>query len=375
MAVSKEKNGTYKVQYYRTNLDGTRTLTTKRGFTKKSEAEVFDCEMKKRSRKKKIDVGAMFLEDFINQLYFPHIENNLKEKSVINKKNVINEHILNVKNKHISSFKNMKLREITAKAIEDWQIAKQREGYSKAYLLSMRKELSAILNFAMRRYNWEDNPSKNVPRMGKFDTRVRKDDWWTVDEFDTFISGIDKESRYYVIWNVLFYSGIRLGELLALKKMDVSVDNSCIYIDETYVRLNQKDILTDPKTDSSNRVVYLPPDTMDILENYLYKHPDIQECDRIFPIGHRAVEQAFARRIKKTNLRYITVHCLRHSHTAYLISLKSYSMSVISKRLGHKNEKITSQVYAHVYDSDAMDVAKGMQKDMDKRKCKKGSNF
>ena len=152
MAVTKEKNGTYKVQYYRTNLDGTRTLTTKRGFTRKSEAEVFDCEMKKRSRKKKIDVGAMFLEDFINQLYFPHIENNLKEKSVINKKNVINEHILNVKNKPISSFKNMKLREITAKAIEDWQIAKQKEDYSKAYLLSMRKELSAVLNFAMNRY-------------------------------------------------------------------------------------------------------------------------------------------------------------------------------------------------------------------------------
>ena len=374
MAVTKEKNGTYKVQYYRTNLDGTRTLTTKRGFTRKSEAEVFDCEMKKRSRKKKIDVGAMFLEDFINQLYFPHIENNLKEKSVINKKNVINEHILNVKNKPISSFKNMKLREITAKAIEDWQIAKQKEDYSKAYLLSMRKELSAVLNFAMNRYGWEDNPSKNVPRMGEFDTSVRKDDWWTIDEFDTFISQIDKDSRYYVIWNVLFYSGIRLGELLALKREDVSVDNSCIYIDETYARLNQKDILTDPKTDSSKRVVYLPSDTIGILGNYLHKHPDIQECDRIFPIGHRAVEKAFARAIKKSNLRYITVHCLRHSHTAYLLSLNSFSMSVISKRLGHKNEKITSQVYAHVYNSDAMNVAKGMQKNMYMRKSKKENN-
>ncbi len=374
MAVSKEKNGTYKVQYYRTNFDGKRVLTTKRGFTKKSEAEFFDCTMKKRNKKGKIDVSTMLLADFINQIYFPYMEGQLKLKSMITKQNVINEHILNVKNKPITSFKNMKLRDITEDTIETWQKAKQKEGYSDGYLLSMRKELSAVLNFAMKKYGWEDNPSKNVPRMGKFNKRVRKDDWWTIEEFDTFISGINKESRYYVIWNVLFYSGIRLGELLALKRVDISKENSCIYINETYVRLNKQDIFSTPKTESSERVVYLPPDTMDILQGYLDNNPDIQESDRLFPISHRAVEKAFERAIKKTNLRYITVHCLRHSHTAYLISLNSFNMSVISQRLGHKDETITSQVYAHVYNRDAMDVAQVMQKNICARKGEKESN-
>lgn len=373
MAVSKDKNGTYKVQYYRTNFDGKRVLTTKRGFTKKRDAEIFDCKMKK-SKKDKIDVSSMLLEDFINQLYFPYMENELKYKSIVNKRNVINTHILNVKNKPIASFKNMKLRDITSDAIVAWQNAKKKEGYSESYLLSIRKELSAVLNFATKEYKWEDNPSKNVKRMGKFNKRVRKDDWWTVDEFDTFIAGVDKRSKYYVIWNVLFYSGIRLGELLAMKRNDISMEHNCIYIDETYARLKKEDIFSTPKSESSDRVVYLPPDTMDILKTYLDKHPDIQGDDRVFPLTHRAVEKAFGKAIEKGNLRYITVHCLRHSHTAYLISLNSFNMSVISQRLGHKDETITSQVYAHVYNRDAMDVAQVMQKNISDRKNKEESN-
>lgn len=374
MAVSKEKNGTYKVQYYHTNVEGKRVLTTKRGFTKKSEAEFFDCEMKKRSKKGRIDVSGMLISDFINKFYFPTMEVTLKKKSLITKRNLIDTHILNVKNKKVASFKGMKLRDITAEAISTWQKSKRTEGYSEGYLLSIRKELSAVLNFAERQYHWEDNPSASVPRMGKFNKRVRKDDWWTVDEFDTFISTVDKDSMYYVIWNVLFYSGIRLGELLALKMKDISFKLNCIYVDETYARLEKQDLFTTPKTETSERVVYLPLETMKILKGYIEKQPNIQEEDRVFPIVHRTVEKAFARDIAKANVRYITVHCLRHSHTAYLISLNSFSMSVISQRLGHKDETITSQVYAHVYNKDAMDVASVMQNNMCIRKEKEEGN-
>lgn len=368
MAVYKETNGTYKVVYYHTNFDGKRVMSTKRGFTKKGEADLFDCEMKKRNKSKKIDVSGMLLADFINKYYFPAMEGELKTKSLITKRHLIDTHILNVKSKPIASFKGMKLRDITADAIITWQKAKKNEGYSDGYLLSMRKELSAVLNFAERQYNWIDNPSASVPRMGKFNKRVRKDDWWTIDEFDAFISTVDVNSRYYIIWNVLFYSGIRLGELLALKRRDVDSKMGAIIVDETYARLERQDMFSTPKTENSDRVVYLPVDVMELLTNYLEMHPDIQGNDRIFPISHRAVEQAFARHIEKSNSRYITVHCLRHSHCAYLISLNAFSMSVISQRLGHKDETITSQVYAHIYDKDAMDVAQVLQANIGTRK-------
>lgn len=368
MAVYKEKNGTYKVVYYHTNYDGKRVMSTKRGFTKKGEAESFDCEMKKRNKSKKVDVSGMLLADFINKYYFPAMEGELKTKSIITKRHLIDTHILNVRSKSIASFKGMKLRDITADAIITWQKAKQKEGYSEGYLLTMRKELSAILNFAEKKYQWPDNPSATVPRMGKFNKRVRKDAWWTVDEFDAFIATVDKNSRYYIIWNVLFYSGIRLGELLALKKKDIDRSTNSITVDETYARIEKQDVFSTPKTEESDRVIYLPVEIMELLTNYLDKYPEIQEDDRIFPICHRAVEQAFARHIKKSKSKYITVHCLRHSHCAYLMSLKSLSLSVISQRLGHKDEIITSQVYAHVYNKDAMNVAQVLQNDMSQRK-------
>ena len=373
MAVSKEKNGTYKVQYYHTNLEGKRVLTTKRGFVKKRDAEIFDSEMKKRS-KTKIDVSGMLLSDFINQYYFPAMQGELKTKTLITKRNVIDEHILNVQNKEIASFKNMKLRDITAEALREWQNAKKKEGYSDGYLLTMRKELSSVLNYAEKQYHWIDNPSKEVPRMGKFNKRVRKDDWWTIDEYETFISAIDKNTIYYVIWNVLFYSGIRLGELLALRKADIDIERNCIYINETYARLKKQDLITSPKTENSERVVYIPQEIMKMVQEYMEKHPDINSNDRVFPIVHRTVEKAFARDIKKSDVRYITVHCLRHSHTAYLISLNTFSMSVISERLGHKDETITSQVYSHVYNKNAMDVAQVMQDNMLVRKSIEESN-
>lgn len=368
MAVYKEKNGTYKVMYYHINFDGKRVMSTKRGFTKKSEADFFDCEMKKRNKSKKMDVSGMLLSDFINKFYFPAKEGELKLKSLMTKRNIIDTHILNVNCNPVASFKNMRLRDITADEIILWQKAKQKEGHSESYLLSMRKELSAVLNFAEKRYNWLDNPSASVPRMGKFNDRVRKDEWWTIDEFDAFISTVDIDSRYYLIWNILFYTGIRLGELLALTRYDVDRKLSAIYIDETYARLNKQDIVTTPKTENSVRTIYLPSDIMELLTNYLDIHPDIQGDDRIFSISHRAVEQAFARHIKKSNSRYITVHCLRHSHCAFLISLNSFGMSVISTQMGHKGENVTSQVYAHIYDKDAMNVARVIQEVIAKRK-------
>lgn len=375
MAIYKEKNGTYKVVYYHTNFEGERVMSTKRGFAKKSEAEFFDCKMKRRNKSKQKDISGMMLEDFVNKYYFPAMEGQLKVKSLITKRHLIDTHILNVNNKPIASFKNKRLRDITVDEIINWQKEKQREkqdkghkkGYSDGYLLSMRKELSAILNYAEKQYGWLKNPSVSVPRMGKFNKRVRKDDWWTIDEFDAFIDTVDKNSRYYIIWNVLFYSGIRLGELLALKRKDIDSKMGAIIVDETYARLEKQDMFSTPKTENSDRIVYLPNDVMDLLTNYLSMHPDIQDNDRIFPICHRAVEQAFARHIKKSNSRYITVHCLRHSHCAYLISL-GVSMSVISVRMGHKDEIVTSQVYAHVYNKDAMDVAQVLQVNMNSRK-------
>ena len=91
--------------------------------------------------------------------------------------------------------------------------------------------------------------------MGKPD--ADKLDFWTKEEYDKFISTIEVESRYYVIFEILFWTGIREGELLALTKSDVDFQNNRMSITKTYYRTERRDVITAPKTEQSVRVIEL----------------------------------------------------------------------------------------------------------------------
>lgn len=92
--------------------------------------------------------------------------------------------------------------------------------------------------------------------MGKSD--ADKLNFWTEDEYDCFISGIDRESKYYVIFEIFFWTGCREGEMLALTKEDVDFENNQISITKTYYRTERRDIITSPKTEQSVRVIDIP---------------------------------------------------------------------------------------------------------------------
>lgn len=83
---------------------------------------------------------------------------------------------------------------------------------------------------------------------------------WIFDkeEYDKFISSIESGSRYYVIFEILFWTGIREGELLALTKSDVDFQNNRMNITKTYYRTERRDVITAPKTEQSVRVIELP---------------------------------------------------------------------------------------------------------------------
>ncbi len=90
--------------------------------------------------------------------------------------------------------------------------------------------------------------------MGKPD--ADKLDFWTKEEYDKFISTIEVESRYYVIFEILFWTGIREGELLALTKSDVDFQNNRMSITKTYYQTERRDVITAPKQETicaSNR--------------------------------------------------------------------------------------------------------------------------
>ena len=114
-------------------------------------------------------------------------------------------------NKHIVPyFGTRKMNEITPAEIIQWQNTIQEKGYSKTYERMIQNQLNALFNHAQKIYNLKENPCKKVKKMGKSD--ANKLEFWTKAEYDSFIAGIEPESEDYLIFEILFWTGIREGD-------------------------------------------------------------------------------------------------------------------------------------------------------------------
>ena len=175
--------------------------------------------------------------------------------------------------------------------------------------------------------------------MGKPD--ADKLNFQTKEEYDSFIVTIDKKDRYYVLFEILFWTGMREGELLALTQKDVDFDNNQINITKTYYRTNKMDVITAPKTEQSVRTIDIPEFLKNEIRDYvnrLYKYPD---DERIFPVVAEPVQHKMKNHIEKAGVKKIRVHDLRHSHVVYLIH-QGVEPLMIKERLGHKDIKSRS---------------------------------
>lgn len=288
----------------------------------------------------------MQMNKFID-IYFSDKRNELKESSMRNKRHMMNKHIL-------PYFSTKKLNEITPADIIQWQKIIQEKNLSKTYERMIQNQINALFNHAQRIYNLKENPCKKVKRMGKSD--ADKLDFWTKEEYDTFISGVDKRNEDYLMFEILFWTGIREGELLALTLSDFDMSNNLLHINKTYHRINGKDVISTPKTDNSVRTIIIPNFLKKEVQKYIGQHYGLPENERLFPILARTLQKRLKKYEEKSGVKPIRVHDLRHSHVAYLIN-QGVEPLIIKERLGHKNIQITLNTYGHLYPSRQKEIA------------------
>lgn len=249
-------------QYYTTVMGGKKKQVKKRGFLTKRDA----LDYERQQKLKKTGVIDMKLKTFAEK-YFEDKETELKERTIQNKRYLMEQHI-------IPYFGEMKMTEITPSDILEWQKEMSKKGFSESYLRMIQNQLTALFTHAVKIYDMEINPIKKVKRMGRSDTR--KIDFWTIDEYQKFIATIDSDDKYYLMFEILFWTGCREGELLALTISDFNFSKNQMNIDKTYYRAKGKDIITEPKTDQSVRTVDIPQFLADEVKNYidrLYGYP------------------------------------------------------------------------------------------------------
>ena len=348
MAVYKEKEtGTWRVLYRYTDWTGEKKQTQKRGFKTKREALAWEREQ---LDKKTADLDMTF-KSFI-ELYTADMQTRLKENTWGTKEHII-------RTKLLPYFGKLKMCNITAQQIITWQNEllsyKDKNGkpYSPVYLKTIQSQMSAIFNHAVRYYNLRENPCQKAGGMGKKKNREML--FWTKKEYLKFSEAMMEKPQSFYAFEMLYWCGIREGELLALTPADFDFEACTVIINKSYQRMKGEDVITTPKTEKSNRTITMPQFLADEMQDYLKMLYGVQPGDRIFTITKSYLHHEMDRGAKQAGVKRIRIHDIRHSAVSLLIDM-GFSAAAIADRVGHESIDITYN-YAHLFPSKQVEMA------------------
>ncbi|MFQ9932975.1 MAG: tyrosine-type recombinase/integrase [Lachnospiraceae bacterium] len=315
----------------------------KRGFATKKDAQQWERDFLQKQSASMDMKFASFVE-----VYFEDKAPRLKERSIMTKRTLF-------ETKIIPYFGEKQMNEITVVDIIKWQNALLNQDYKPTYLRMIQNQITALFNHAEKFYDLKDNPCKKVDKMGR--SNAKELNFWTKDEYEQFIQCFSPdEEMYQIIFQMLFWLGCRVGELLALTSQDIDFENGTVNISKTYYRRNQTDYITPPKTESSNRKITIPKFLAEEMKDFVDRQYGLTPEDRIFPITDRAIQKKMKQKTEQAKLKPIRVHDLRHSHIALLIE-KGMQPLVIAQRVGHDSVNTTMNIYGHLYPNKQKEVA------------------
>ena len=348
MAIYKEeKTNTWRVIYRYTDWTGERKQSQKRGFKTKREAQIWEREQ---LNKATADLDMTF-DSFVEQ-YTADMQTRIKENTWATKEHII-------RTKIIPYFGKQKMSSITAQQIITWQNElmnyKDENGksLSPVYLKTINNQLSAIFNHAVKYYNLRENPCKKAGSMGKKKNREML--FWTKEEYLKFSEVMmDKPLSFYA-FEMLYWCGIREGELLALTPADFDFEKCTVSITKSYQRLNGQDLITTPKTEKSNRVIKMPQFLADEMQDYLKQLYGIESNARMFTVTKSYLHREMDRGAKEAGVKRIRIHDIRHSAVSLLIDM-GFTATAIADRIGHESIDITYN-YAHLFPSKQTEMA------------------
>lgn len=252
-------------------------------------------------------------------------------------------------------FDDKDVRDLTKIVLQDWQdkiwamTMPNGEYYSYKYLSNIRGYLSVFLVWVADKYEVPNQlekvkkPKRRIPK-----TQMQ---FWTREEFDKFISVVDNPT-HHAIFTMLFFTGRRKGEVLALNVDDVRPDRICF--DKSYTRKTTDGSaykITSTKNEKRSWTLIAAP-LKDELAHYTPQAPFYFGGEN--PIHENTLSHAFDRYIAKAGVKRIRVHDLRHSFVSMCIHLGA-SVYVVADLIGDKPEQVL-KTYGHLYEEDKVKI-------------------
>jgi len=354
-AYKDEKTNTWMARFYYSDDRGNRKQKKKRGFKRKSDALEYEREFLL-----KLDGSAQMTFQTLFEDYFEDMKPRLRPATISRKKYIFRDKLL----PYLGHYA---ITEIDEKVVRRWQNQllqqKKTDGnkYSQTYLRGVNNEFSAIMNYAVKFYKLPYNPVRRAGTIGR--KHADGIQFWTLDEFNQAMKYFEgnEEIEFRTMYYLLFYSGMRLGEMKALTIKDFDFKNNLVSITKSYARVDGKVYINKPKTVKSEREITLPLTIIEMIKEYISKLYDVEENTLIFPSNKSSISRRLKTAARNTGVKEIRTHDLRHSHVALLIEMDINTL-VIQDRLGHEDIQTTLNTYGHLYPNKQEEVAESLNK-------------
>ena len=331
------------------DANGTPKRTTKRGFITKEDAEEWERRLKSGA-----NIRTLTLSEFF-RIYARDITPTVAASTWENK-------VVLFRDKIEPYLGETFIEELSSQDILLWQDLmrslhrKDGSRYSPTYLRTINNQLDAILNHAANFYRFKRNPMKGLRKMGK--KKAKEMSFWTKAEYLTFAKQIEDDPIAHCAFEILYWCGLRLGELLALTGDDIDFNRGVIIVRRGISKVGNRYETSSPKTSTSRRVVQMPPFLEEELSAAMYLK-GIQPHERIFPFTHDKMRKQMRAAAEKADLPRIRVHDLRHSHVSLLIDL-GFPAAAIAERIGHSSISVT-YTYAHLFPTRQHDISNALE--------------
>lgn len=265
-------------------------------------------------------------------------------------------------NKHVRPyFKDMYVDKITLRQCQDF-VNKTFKVAPVAYVYSV-SIVKNTLDYALRLGMIESNPMLYVIKPKKqANISDNHGNYYNKDELKKFLDVAKNTNlKKYALFRLLAYSGMRIGECLALTWHDLDYKNNTIAINKTLARTNNGIKIQTPKTKASNRVISLDNETIQVLKMW-----QLEQRKQLLKVGINAMDSkqlifsngknsfiivptvrlAIKQIAKKAGIHSITTHGFRNTH-ATLLFASGLDIKQVQARLGHSNVQTTLNIYTH----------------------------
>ena len=287
--------------------------------------------------------------DYSKKWLQEYVKLNLRESTVDEYEGILKNHVLPV-------FKAEKIDSISRGEVRDFLLSKYNDLSVKRVLL-IKDVLSGVFNYALDEELIATNPTAGIakrlfPKNGGKKRTIGKEEVFTKDELELFFDTCESHfAKYYPFFLMAARTGMRLGELLALRWGDIDFNSYYIWVKRSYRRGRY----TRPKNGKS-RKTNMSNQLAEVLQAFLTKQKrealktgsgEVPEL--IFNKRGAAMEQNFIRGVykrilKKAKLRYIKFHGFRHAFCTHLLS-EGVSPYYVSQQAGHSSINITCDIY------------------------------